>query len=54
MLIGQNSLLVMGRESAEAGDLVIAVVCGEQNQQQQGTGQKRRPTLAIQRPGLRH
>ena len=32
--------LLMGRESAEAGELVIALVRGERNQQQQGTGQK--------------
>jgi hypothetical protein len=49
-----HSDLLMGRESEEAGELVIAVVCGERNQKQQGTGQKSRPTLAIQQPGLRH
>jgi hypothetical protein len=49
-----HSDLLMGRESEEAGELVIAIVCGERNQKQQRTGQKSRPTLAIQRPGLRH
>jgi hypothetical protein len=33
--------LLMGRECAEVGELVIAVVGGERNQQQQGTGHKR-------------
>ena len=46
--------LLMGRESEEAGELVIAIVGGERNQQQQRTGQRSRPTLAIQRPGLRN
>ncbi|WP_186696970.1 hypothetical protein [Cyanobium sp. NS01] len=32
--------LVMGRESAEAGEVVIAIVGGERNQQQQGAGYK--------------
>jgi hypothetical protein len=32
--------LVMGRESAEAGEVVIAIVGGERNQQQQGTSHK--------------
>lgn len=45
--------LLMGRECSEAGEVVIAVVRYERNQEQQGTGQKRRPTLAIQQPGLR-
>jgi len=36
-----HSDLVMGRESAEVGKLVIAVVGGERNKQQQGTGHKR-------------
>jgi hypothetical protein len=49
-----HSDLLMGRESEEAGELVIAIVCGERNQKQQRTGQKSRPTLAIQQPGLRH
>ena len=35
-----HSDLVMGRESAEAGEVVIAIVGGERNQQQQGTGHK--------------
>ncbi len=35
-----HSDLVMGRESAEAGEVVIAVVRGERNQEQQGGGQK--------------
>ena len=48
-----HSDLVMGRESAEAGEVVIAVVRGERNQEQQGAGQKGGPTLAIQQPGLR-
>ncbi|MCP9880846.1 hypothetical protein KBY74_13480 [Cyanobium sp. A1C-AMD] len=32
--------LLMGRESAEAGELVIAVVGGERNQEQQGASNK--------------
>ena len=35
-----HSDLLMGRESAEVGEVVIAVVGGERNQQQQGTGHK--------------
>ncbi|MFU8884982.1 MAG: hypothetical protein ACNA8O_05935 [Cyanobacteriota bacterium] len=33
--------LVMGRESAEAGEVVIAAVRRERNQKQQGASQKR-------------
>ena len=36
-----HSDLLMGRESAEVGEVVIAVVGGERNQQEQGTGHKR-------------
>ncbi|MCP9880857.1 hypothetical protein KBY74_13535 [Cyanobium sp. A1C-AMD] len=32
--------LLMGRETEEAGELVIPVVCGKRNQKQQRTGQK--------------
>jgi len=32
--------LVMGRESAEAGDVVIAVIRGERNQEQQRASNK--------------
>jgi hypothetical protein len=32
--------LVMGRESAEAGEVVIAVVRGERDQEQQGASKK--------------
>ncbi|MFM7642285.1 MAG: hypothetical protein ACKO45_12145 [Cyanobium sp.] len=34
-----HSDLLMGREPAEVGELVIAVVGGERNQQQQAAGQ---------------
>ncbi|QVL52593.1 MAG: hypothetical protein KFB97_14565 [Cyanobium sp. M30B3] len=36
-----HSDLVVGRELVEAGEVVIAVVRDERNQQQQGAGQKR-------------
>jgi hypothetical protein len=45
-----HSDLLMGRESAEAGELVIAVVGGERNQQQQGAREEGCPALAIQQP----
>jgi hypothetical protein len=32
--------LVMGREGAGAGEVVIAVIRGERNQEQQGSGNK--------------
>ena len=32
--------LVMGRESEEAGEVVIAIVRGERNQEQQGASAK--------------
>ena len=35
-----HSDLLMGRESAEAGEVVIAVVGGERNQEQQGASGK--------------
>ena len=35
-----HSDLVMGRESAEVGEVVIAVVRGERNQEQQGASHK--------------
>ena len=35
-----HSDLLRGRESAEVGELVIAVVGGERNQQQQAAGYK--------------
>jgi hypothetical protein len=35
-----HSDLVMGRESAEAGEVVIAVVRGERDQEQQGASGK--------------
>jgi hypothetical protein len=43
-----HSDLVMGREGAELEEVVIAVVRRGRNREQQSTGQKGRPALAIQ------
>ncbi|MCX5969717.1 MAG: hypothetical protein NTV57_19205 [Cyanobacteria bacterium] len=49
-----HSDLLMGRESAEAGEVVIAVVRSERNQEEQGASNKGRPALTIQQPRGRH
>jgi hypothetical protein len=42
--------LDIGREVAEVEEVVIAVVRGERNQEQEGAGEQGWPTLAIKQP----
>jgi hypothetical protein len=46
-----HSDLVSGRDASEGEEVVIAVVGGERDQKQQGTGKEGRKSLSIQPAG---